>query len=123
MAMGCAAMAAGSDRHGAVPSRLGGPSDDPPDELLKVLAESSHRKRQRSRRRYFRAKTARITRVPSPPPDTRTLDLAAAVVEPRSAVAALVSASSKRPGSGSASEDSGLRLAPAPTSTDSGVFS
>ena len=105
-----------ADRQGAVPSGLGEASESVPDHLRQVWADLPRRARQRSRRRYFRAKIASTNRASSTSTDARILVLEAAVAELRSIVAALASGSSARPDSDSAPSDVGLQ--PAPASTD-----
>ena len=105
-----------ADRQGAVPLGLGEASESVPYHLCQVWADLPRRARQRSRRRYFRAKIACANRVSSTPVDARVLVLEAAVAELRSAVAALASGSSARPDPDSAPDDAGLQ--PAPASTD-----
>ena len=112
-----------ADRQGAVPSGLGEASESVPFHLYQVWAGLPRRARQRSRRRYFRAKIACANRVSSTPAslDARVLILEAAVAELRSIVAALASGSSARPDSNSAPDDEGLQPAPAPTADNPGI--
>ena len=104
-----------------VPSGLGEASESVPFHLCQVWASLPRRARQRSRRRYFRAKIACANRVSPTPLDARVLILEAAVAELRSIVAALASGSSARPDSNSAPDDAGLQPAPAPTDDNPGV--
>ena len=110
-----------ADRQGAVPSGLGEASDSIPYHLYQVWADLPRRARQRSRRRYFRAKIACANRVSPASLDARVLILEAAVAELRSVVAALASGSSARPDSNSAPDDAGLQPAPAPTDDNPGI--
>ena len=98
-----------------------GPSETVPDHLCQVWADLPRRARQRSRRRYFRAKIACANRVSPASLDARVLILEAAVAELRSVVAALASGSSARPDSNSAPDDAGLQPAPAPTDDNPGI--
>ena len=83
-------------RQDAVPSGLGEASESIPDHLYQVWADLPRRERQRSRRRYFRAKIACTSRASLTHVDARILVLEAAVAELRSIVAALASGSSAR---------------------------
>ena len=98
-----------------------GPSETVPHHLRQVWADLPRRARQRSRRRYFRAKIACANRVSPASLDARVLILEAAVAELRSVVAALASGSSARPDSNSAPDDAGLQPAPASTDDNPGI--
>jgi len=110
-----------ADRQDAVPSGLGEASDSIPYHLYQVWADLPRRERQRSRRRYFRAKIAYTNRAALTHIDARILVLEATVAELRSIVAALASGSSARPDSNSAPDDEGLQPAPAPTADNPGI--
>jgi hypothetical protein len=86
-----------------------------PEEVRKLWDLLPRRERQRSRRRYFRAKIACTNRAALTHIDARILVLEATVAELRSIVAALASGSSARPDPNSAPDDEGLQPAPAPT--------
>ena len=91
-----------ADRQGAVPSGLGEASESVPYHLCQVWADLPRHARQRSRRRYFRAKIACTNCASLTPIDARILVLEAAVAELRSIVAALASGSFACPDSSSA---------------------
>ena len=110
-----------ADRQDAVPSGLGEASESIPYHLYQVWADLPRRARQRSRRRYFRAKIACTSRAALTHIDARILVLEATVAELRSIVAALASGSSARPDSNSAPDDEGLQPAPAPTADNPGI--
>jgi hypothetical protein len=115
MAMGRAMGPEQPDPQTTGPSRTSRPPETVPEEVRKLWDLLPRRERQRSRRRYFRAKIACTNRAALTHIDARILVLEATVAELRSIVAALASGSSARPDSNSAPDDEGLQPAPAPT--------
>ena len=98
-----------------------GPSETVPHHLRQVWAGLPRRARQRSRRRYFRAKIACADRASPTPLDARVSTLEAAVAELRSVVAALASSPSACSDSNSAPDAAGVQPAPAFTDDNPGV--